>query len=110
MQLLKAILSAKYPAGYSYLKLNRKVVITMIIYVTSIFRTTPKDGKKAWNIIHTVNEKGETKVEFLSDEQMSQFELDPNEDVTILGPKPKMVPVKANYDQRGRLVGIYAAE
>jgi hypothetical protein len=86
------------------------VVIYTIIYITSIYRTTPKDGKKIWNILHTVNEKGETKVEFLSDEQMSNFELNPTEDITILGPKPKMVPVKANYDQRGRLVGVYAAE
>jgi len=86
------------------------VVIYTIIYITSIYRTTPKDGKKIWNILHTVNEKGETKVEFLSDEQMSSFELNPTEDITILGPKPKMVPVKANYDQRGRLVGVYAAE
>ena len=80
----------------------------MIIYITSIFRTTPKDGKKIWNILHTVNQKGETKVEFLSDEQMAQLEINPEEDVTVLGPKPKMVPVKANYDQRGRLVGVYA--
>jgi hypothetical protein len=86
------------------------VVIYTIIYITSIYRTTPKDGKKIWNILHTVNEKGETKVEFLSDEQMSSFELNPTEDITILGPKPKMVPVKANYDQRGRLVGVYTAE
>ena len=86
------------------------MVIYTIIYITSIYRTTPKDGKKIWNILHTVNEKGETKVEFLSDEQMSSFELNPTEDITILGPKPKMVPVKGNYDQRGRLVGVYATE
>ena len=82
----------------------------MLIYITSIFRTPPKEGKKIWNVIHTVSEKGETKVEFFTDEQMVQFEIDPVKDVSTLGPKPNLIPFRANYDQRGRLVGIYANE
>ena len=85
-------------------------MIKLLIYITSIFRTPGTDGKKIWNIIHTVSEKGETKVEFFTDEQMTQFEIDPKKDVSTLGPKPNLIPFRVNYDGRGRLVGIYTTE